>query len=582
VTRSRARFTITVAQPFRAARAADGRPEGLRYGAAAVSVTRAVSRAAAAIVTAASLLIVSRTVTTVAASHPPIPKFHTSDRCIACHNGLMTPSGEDVSIGYDWRASMMANSSRDPYWQASVRRESLDHPESTAAIEDECSICHMPIPRYGAKLRGEHARVFSHLPFAADKKEGREAADGVSCAVCHQIGRQKLGTADSFNGGFVIDAPADPNARPEYGPFEIEPGHRRIMLSSTEGYRPTQSDHIRESEMCATCHTLLTQALGPGGRAIGRLAEQVPYQEWLHSEFKGTQSCQSCHMPTVSEPSPITRVFGAPREGAARHLFVAGNFFMQRMLNRYRDTLDVAALPQELTSAAERTIQYLQTRAATLRIEALQADAGMLRADLVVENLGGHKLPTGYPSRRAWLHVTVRDGSSRIVFESGGLNPDGSIRGNDNDADASRFEPHYAQVRSADQVQIYETIMGDVNGAVTTGLLTGVAYLKDNRLLPRGFDKRTAEPDIAVHGGAVDDGDFVGAGDRVAYAVPVPEGSGPFTVDAELLYQPIGYRWATNLKPYNAPEPQRFASYYDAMAAGSAAVLARATTSTRP
>src|SRR6185295_18731542 len=153
VTRSRARFTITVAQPFRAARAADGRPEGLRYGAAAVSVTRAVSRAAAAIVTAASLLIVSRTVTTVAAAHPPIPEFHTSDRCIACHNGLMTPSGEDVSIGYDWRASMMANSSRDPYWQASVRRETMDHPESKAPIEDECSICHMPIVLYEAKLR---------------------------------------------------------------------------------------------------------------------------------------------------------------------------------------------------------------------------------------------------------------------------------------------------------------------------------------------------------------------------------------------------------------------------------------------
>jgi hypothetical protein len=155
-----------------------------------VILKRALSRVAAVLVTAASFLIVSKTVTTVAASHPPIPEFHTSDRCIACHNGLMTASGEDVSIGYDWRASMMANSSRDPYWQASVRRESLDHPESTAAIEDECSICHMPIPRYSAKLRGEHARVFSHLPFAADKKEGRQAADGVSCAVCHQIGRQ--------------------------------------------------------------------------------------------------------------------------------------------------------------------------------------------------------------------------------------------------------------------------------------------------------------------------------------------------------------------------------------------------------
>jgi hypothetical protein len=118
---------------------------------------------------------------------------------------------------------------------------------------------------------------------------------------------------------------------------------------------------------------------------------------------------------------------------------------------------------------------------------------------------------------------------------------------------------------------------------VTTGLLTGVTYLKDNRLLPRGFDKRTAEPDIAVHGAASDDGDFVGAGDRVVYAVAVAEGSGPFTVEAELLYQPIGYRWATNLKPYDkAAEPQRFTSYYDAMAAGSAAVLARSTRSTRP
>ena len=31
-------------------------------------------------------------------------------------------TGEDISIGFAWRASMMANSSRDPYWQAGVRR----------------------------------------------------------------------------------------------------------------------------------------------------------------------------------------------------------------------------------------------------------------------------------------------------------------------------------------------------------------------------------------------------------------------------------------------------------------------------
>src|SRR5581483_9979103 len=178
-----------------------------------------------------------------AADQPPAPQFHTSDRCVACHNGLLTASGDDVSIGFDWRASMMGNSSRDPYWQASVRRETIDHQESSAAIEDECSVCHMPITRYNAKLRGERGRVFAHLPFAADEKEGRDAADGVSCAVCHQISTDRLGTRESFNGGFVVQPPTH-DARPEYGPFEPEPGHRRIMLTSTEGYRPTQATHI--------------------------------------------------------------------------------------------------------------------------------------------------------------------------------------------------------------------------------------------------------------------------------------------------------------------------------------------------
>src|SRR5437762_8083778 len=119
------------------------------------------------------------------------PQFRTSDRCIACHNGLVTASGEDISIGFDWRSSTMANSSRDPYWQASVRRESIDHPESTAAIEDECSICHMPIPTYEAMLRGARGQVFAHLPLSRQDKDGRPAADGASCAVFHQISRHR-------------------------------------------------------------------------------------------------------------------------------------------------------------------------------------------------------------------------------------------------------------------------------------------------------------------------------------------------------------------------------------------------------
>jgi hypothetical protein len=272
-----------------------------------------------------------------------------------------------------------------------------------------------------------------------------------------------------------------------------------------------------------------------------------------------------------------------PREGVSRHTFVAANFFMLRMLNRYRDDLGVAAPPAELSATAEQTTRFLSDQTARIAVDGIRVEAGRLHAGVVVENLGGHKLPTAYPSRRAWLHVIVRDGNGRAVFESGAVNPDGSIRGNDNDADALKFEPHYREISSADQVQIYESIIAGANGAVTTGLLNGVRYVKDNRLLPRGFDKRTAEPDIAVHGAAVDDPDFVGAGDRVNYSVDLAGATGPVVVEAELLYQPIGYRWANNLKAYDqAAEPRRFTTYYDAMAAAATTTLARSTRSTRP
>ena len=136
--------------------------------------------------------------TSAAAAAGP-PQFQTSDRCIACHNGLTTPSGEDVSIGFDWRASIMANSSRDPYWQASVRRETIDHPEATAEIEDECSTCHMPITRYErADARAARRGVRAPAVHGREKDRRVRPHDGVSCSVCHQIGAATLGTRESF------------------------------------------------------------------------------------------------------------------------------------------------------------------------------------------------------------------------------------------------------------------------------------------------------------------------------------------------------------------------------------------------
>jgi hypothetical protein len=501
--------------------------------------------------------------------------FQTSDRCVACHNGITTSTGEDISIGVNWRTSMMANAGRDPYWMAGVRRETIDHPTAAAKIQDECTICHMPMMRYEAKLAGGEGEAFAHLPPDLGKLGDRLSDDGVSCSVCHQIGDQNLGTRESFVGGFKIDEKALPGERRVFGPFEVEKGHETIMHSSST-FKPAEGKHIQSSELCATCHTLITQALDAQGKVIGELPEQVPYQEWLHSDYKATRSCQSCHMPVVEEEVPITSVFGEPRKGFSRHTFVGGNFFMQRILNRFRADLSVQAQPQEMDAAVKRTIDHLQSEAARVSIGDVNIRNGRLDAVVTVQNLGGHKLPTAYPSRRAWLHMTVRDRDGRTVFESGSLNPDGSIRGNDNDDDATRFEPHYREITREDQVQIYESVMVGADGAVTTGLLTAVRYVKDNRLLPRGFDKRTADTEVAVHGDAEGDEDFAGGGDRVRYSVEIGDRQGPLRVDAELWFQPIAYRWAMNLKKYDAAEPKRFVGYYEQTASGSGVTLARA------
>lgn len=99
----------------------------------------------------------------------PDVMFAPGDTCMVCHNNLLTRTGEDVSIGADWRASMMANSARDPYWMAAVRREIMDHPAARETIEDECSICHMPMTTFPARAAGGKGTIFDQLaPGAPD------------------------------------------------------------------------------------------------------------------------------------------------------------------------------------------------------------------------------------------------------------------------------------------------------------------------------------------------------------------------------------------------------------------------------
>jgi hypothetical protein len=527
----------------------------------------------------------SRRVEPTRRGHVETSMFAPSSDCLACHNNLIGPAGEDLSIGASWRGSMMAHSARDPYVRASVRRETIDHGARAQDIEDECATCHLPAAQKIAQAVGETATIFSHLTSAAGAGTALDelARDGVTCTVCHQIAPERLGERTSFNGGFVVAAPVADGKRRAFGSVNPDAGRRRIMHSMT-GFEQEQATHIRQSELCATCHTLITEAIGVDGQVIGSLPEQMNYQEWRHSAFfQEKRSCQSCHMPLAQGPVRIASVLGEYRESLSRHTFLGGNAFMLRLLNRYRAEVALQATSAELETTARATITQLENDTARIAIERAVIEDGTLATDVVVTNLAGHKFPTGYPSRRAWIHLTVRDSDGRTLFESGRVTQTGLIEGNDNDANAETFEPHYAQITRPDEVQIYESIIGTPAGRPTTGLLEATQYLKDNRLLPRAFDKRTAEPEIRVIGDAAKDDDFAGDGDRVRYRISFRHGlTGPATIDVELRYQPIGYRWAQNLRSYDAPEPRSFVNQYESVAAFSSHVISRVSRSVGP
>lgn len=502
--------------------------------------------------------------------------FHTSEHCIACHNNLAAPSGEDVSIGFNWRSSMMGNSARDPYWMAGVRRESLEHPAAVDAIEDKCTVCHLPIARTTAVAMGGQGRAFENFPtLGMGGPFTAVAIDGVSCNVCHQIRDENLGTPEGFTGGYVIDLTTPMGEREVIGPFDVDAGRARVMRSASE-FNPVKAGHIQSAEFCANCHTLFTHALDPDGNDAGELPEQTPYLEWLESDYPGRRTCQDCHMPVVEGKVSVTGVLPNPRDDVNRHVFRGGNFLMPRILNKHRNQMQVAALPQELEATARSAEDNLANHAARLSVSRLEVGEGRLSVDVRVSNLAGHKLPSAYPSRRAWLHVTILDGAGNTLLESGAFKPDGFIEGNDNDLDGSTFEPHHDVISSAEDVQIYEDIMVDYAGAVTTGLLSGARYIKDNRILPSGFDKASASSDVAVHGAAAADSDFVGGSDMVQYLVDVGGAEGPYTAKVELWYQPIGFRWALNLGNFDSAESAQFLGFYRGMESATGALLATA------
>ncbi len=482
------------------------------------------------------------------------PWFTGSADCAICHDLLVDEKGSNVSIKSHWRSTMMANAANDPLWMAKVISEIRRNPALKKLIEKKCAACHMPMAELEAERTEEPIAI--KPGFAdPDNKLHKAAMDGVSCSLCHQIKADNLGRPASFSGQYVIDRKGSKPERRIYGPHQNP--SQQIMRSSV-GYTVVQGKQMTDSGLCATCHTLYTPFVDARGKVAGTFPEQTPYLEWQASVFsqQGDKStCQGCHMPMAQGRVQVAAPSGAPaRENFAQHHFVGGNITMLRLMRQNIQALKLTASSADFSATIKRTIKQLQDKTAQVKIIKVRREGTRLTAEVEVSNMAGHKFPTGIPGRRAWIHFSVRDKAGNILFESGRPLKGDLIAGNDNDVNINTYEPHYKVITSPKQVQIYETIMANSDGRVTYTLLRAASFLKDNRLLPRGFNKDKAAADIKVYGQAATDRNFTGKGDITTYKVRL-KASSPGLIQAELLYSPVSPAFVMDLEK-DAADPQ--------------------------
>jgi hypothetical protein len=202
-----------------------------------------------------------------------------------------------------------------------------------------------------------------------------------------------------------------------------------------------------------------------------------------------------------------------------------------------------------LRASAERARRQLE-RSLTLRVTTRRED-GVLLASIDVVNLAGHKLPTGFPSRRLWLHVVLTDAQKQTLFDSGAWDPStGELLA------GGAFQPHHRVIDKPGQVQVFETEALDSKGRPTLSLLNAASHRKDNRILPAGFDvRRLAAAGLAGleigPSGLEGDGGFRSGSAQTLYRIPMPSAGNGHLLKVEVLFQAI--------KPSHRPASFRLA-----------------------
>jgi len=246
------------------------------------------------------------------------------------------------------------------------------------------------------------------------------------------------------------------------------------------------------------------------------------------------------------------------RNEYSRHSLHSINVFKLEMFRQNPQTLGISLrdnlLPRSdakggFEHAIDTAVQTARESSARIQITEAARINGDLRVRVRVSNKSGHKFPSGITFRRAFIELKVRSGN-KVIWASGETDKWGVLGTRELDKFTplkseffvdNEFQPHYQTITQENQVQIYEQLVAASDGSITTSFLNVNRVIKDNRLLPLGWESNKASKVIQPKFVDEDKDYLNGFGsDLTTYQIPLPPHiEQPITITARLFYQAL-------------------------------------------
>lgn len=389
-------------------------------------------------------------------------------------------------------------------------------------------------------------------------RPGKQIQSSELCGSCHTVLLPKLALGEDYTGE---------------NPFADEKfvGHEQTTFLE---WRNSAYDYAGANpKTCQDCHMKTTYRGEDLAFKIANIQDKA-YADLFKKYIKDQDGSPA----GIGNMLPLEEVDLPVRKNFRRHTLIGMNVFVLEMFRQSHDILGVSLdddlvqmnMVSSLNFAEESALVQAREETATVTVDRVTRTARGLTATVTVKNLVGHKMPSGVGFRRAWLRLRVLDRDGVVLWVSGDTNEMGVILDGatkeplKTEFSLTDIQPNYQKITAQNQVQIYEERhvnagdwkdgkdcrpISDVpEGQLTTSFLGLVTKVKDNRLLPTGWDTQVglltkAQLNAMAPCQTGDDPDYgieAGRGaDTLVYAVTLPEGAEPFRVEADLFYQTI-------------------------------------------